>query len=181
MAIREIVLMGDSILRTEAQEVEAFDDALRDLVEDMFETMYHADGIGLAAPQVGVSRRVFVLDLRREDQPEARLALVNPRVVWASDETDRQPEGCLSIPGVEEVVERPWAVRVEGFDPEGNEVAIEADELFSRAMQHEIDHLDGILFPDRLTPLKRRMLLKKWKKLRAEAEAEAEAAAESAR
>lgn len=164
MALREIVLMGDPVLREPGAPVEAFDDDLRVLVRDMFETMYHADGIGLAAPQVGVSRRVLVIDLRREDQPEAKVALVNPRVVWTSDETDKAAEGCLSIPGMEEVVERPWAVRVEGFDPDGNAVSIETDELFSRALQHEIDHLDGVLFPDRISALKRRMLMKKWKK-----------------
>jgi len=170
MALREIVLMGDPVLRQETEEVDAFDDDLRELVDDMWQTMYHADGIGLAAPQIGVSRRVTVIDLRREDEPEARVALVNPRVVWTSDETEKAPEGCLSIPGMEEVVTRPWSVRVEGFDPDGNEVSIEADELFARALQHEIDHLDGILFPDRISALKRRMLLKKWKKQQAEVE-----------
>ena len=168
MSVREIVLMGDPVLRTEAETVEAFDDDLRSLVRDMFETMYHADGIGLAGPQVGVSKRVCVIDLRREDEPEAKVALVNPTVTWFSDETEKSPEGCLSIPGMEEVVTRSWEVRVEGFDPEGNPVVIEADELFARALQHEIDHLDGILFPDRISALKRRMLMKKWKKQQAE-------------
>lgn len=168
MSLREIVLMGeDPVLRTEAEPVEAFDDELRHLVRDLWETMYHADGIGLAAPQVGVGRRVLVVDLRREEEPEARVALVNPRVVWSSEEREKAPEGCLSIPGLEEVVERPWAVRVEGFDPDGKPVSIEADELYSRALQHEIDHLDGILFTDRISPLKRRMLMKKWKKQQA--------------
>jgi peptide deformylase len=139
----------------------------------MFETMYHAEGIGLAAPQVGVSARVLVVDLRRdadgrESVEPAHLALVNPRVTWQSEETEKQPEGCLSIPGLEEVVTRPLAVRVEGRDPEGNEVTVEADALFARALQHEIDHLDGVLFVDRVSALKRRMLLKKWKKLEAE-------------
>jgi peptide deformylase len=172
MSVRDIVLMGDPVLRTEADPVEVFDEELRALVRDMFETMYLAEGIGLAAPQVGVSQRVLVVDLRREDQPDRRVALVNPKVVWASGETDKQPEGCLSIPGLEEVVERPWSVRIEGFDPEGNEVVVEAEELFSRALQHEIDHLDGVLFLDHVSPLTRRLALKKWKKLRAEAEAE---------
>ena len=162
--------MGERVLREEAHDVEAFDDELRSLVRDMFETMYHADGIGLAATQVGVRARVLVIDLRREDETDARLALVNPKVVWASGETDKQSEGCLSIPGIEEVVERPWAVRVEGFDPEGREVTVEVDDLYSRALQHEIDHLDGVLFVDRVSPLKRRMAMKKWKKLRAEEE-----------
>ena len=165
MPIREIVLLGEPVLRQEAEEVTSFDDDLRGLVRDMFETMYHAEGIGLAAPQVGISKRVLVVDLRREDGPEARVALVNPVVAWASDEVEKEPEGCLSIPGLEDVVVRPWAVRVEGFDPKGQPVVIEADELFSRALQHEIDHLNGVLFLDHLSPLKRRMALKKWKKL----------------
>ncbi|MHB1192736.1 MAG: peptide deformylase [Longimicrobiales bacterium] len=166
MAIRDIVLLGDPVLRTRAEEVTSFDDELRTLVRDMFETMYHAEGIGLAAPQVGVSKRVVVVDLRREDEPEARVALVNPVVTWASSELDKEAEGCLSIPGIEDVVVRPWAVKVEGFDPKGRSVSLEAEELFSRAIQHEIDHVDGILFLDRLSPLKRRMQMRKWKKLR---------------
>ncbi|HSW31045.1 MAG TPA: peptide deformylase [Longimicrobiales bacterium] len=166
MAIRDIVLMGDPVLRTRAEEVTSFDDELRTLVRDMFETMYHAEGIGLAAPQVGVSKRVMVVDLRREEEPEARVALVNPVVTWASSELDKEAEGCLSIPGIEDVVVRPWAVKVTGFDPKGRPVSLEAEELFSRAIQHEIDHVDGILFLDRLSPLKRRMQMRKWKKLR---------------
>ena len=96
------------------------------------------------------------------------MALVNPRVVTATKKTDRAPEGCLSIPGMEEVVERPASVTVQGFTPQGESVTIEAEGLFSRALQHEIDHLDGVLFIDRLSPLKRRMALKKWQKSRAE-------------
>ena len=173
MALREIVLMGDPVLRTPAREVECFDEAVQELVEDMFETMYHAEGVGLAAPQVGVSLRVLVVDVReREDRRGGRIALVNPRVVWASEETDRVAEGCLSIPGVEDVVERPWAVRVHGLDIQGSPLTVEADALLARALQHEIDHLDGILFPDRLSPLKRKLLLGRWKKLLAEAEEE---------
>ena len=172
MAIRDIVLMGDPVLRTEAEEVTVFDDALRSLVRDMFETMYHADGIGLAAPQIGVPTRIIVVDLRRqedEDLEPHRIALINPVVSWEADETHKQTEGCLSIPGLEEVVQRSTEVRVEGKDPQGNEVVVEADDLFARALQHEIDHINGILFLDRVSPLKRRMLLKKWKKLEAEA------------
>lgn len=176
MAIREIVYLGDPVLRTEAEDVTVFDDDLRALVRDMFETMYHADGIGLAAPQIGVSTRVIVVDLRRqdEDEPEPqRVAVVNPVVTWASREVAKQTEGCLSIPGLEEVVQRPVSVTVAGQDPDGNEIVVEADDLFARALQHEIDHVDGILFVDRVSPLKRRMLLKKWKKIEAEAAAEA--------
>lgn len=170
MAVREIVLMGDPVLRQEAAEVSDFDRPLRTLVRDMYESMYHAEGVGLAAPQIGVSKRVIVIDLRKDDETDARLALINPRVVWRSDETEKSPEGCLSIPGLEEVVQRPLDVHVEGVDPDGLPIRVEATELFARALQHEIDHLDGILFVDRVSGLKRRMLMKKWKKLRAEAE-----------
>ena len=170
MAVREIRLLGDPILREEADEVRAFDDKLRALVRDMFETMYHAEGIGLAAPQIGVPARVIVLDLRREDHEDEPMALINPRLVWKSRETSKQIEGCLSIPGLEEVVGRPAQVRVEAHDPEGKPLAVEANELLGRALQHEIDHLDGVLFLDRVSALKRRMLLKKWKKLEEEQE-----------
>jgi len=173
MSVREIVFLGDPILRAEAEEVSVFDTDLRALVRDMFETMYHAEGIGLAAPQVGVSTRVIVLDLRREDHDDEPMALVNPRLVWVSEETAKQPEGCLSIPTMEEVVERPASVRVEATTPAGETVTIEADDLLARALQHEIDHLDGILFIDRVSTLKRRMLLKKWKKVEAEERAKA--------
>lgn len=168
MAVRDIVLLGDPVLRREADEVTSFGAELEELVRDMFETMYHAEGIGLAAPQIGLSQRIIVVDLRREERPDQRIAIVNPRISWSSRETEKEPEGCLSIPGLEDVVERPVAVRVEGFHPSGERLSLEADELFARALQHEIDHVEGVLFLDRVTPLKRRMLLKKWKKLREE-------------
>jgi peptide deformylase len=104
------------------------------------------------------------------------VALVNPVITWSSDDTYKQSEGCLSIPGLEEVVQRPVSVRVQGKDPDGNDVEIDAEDLYARALQHEIDHIDGILFIDRVSPLKRRMLLKKWKKLEAERELEAQRA-----
>lgn len=171
MAIHDIVLLGDPVLRREADPVphEEIDDELRALVADMFETMYHAEGIGLAAPQIGISRRILVIDVRDEDDPEAgKYALVNPEVVVASKETAKEVEGCLSIPGVDETVERPWSVEVRALDPQGREVSIPADGLLARALQHEIDHLDGILFPDRISPLKRRLLLRRWQKVAAE-------------
>lgn len=171
MAVRKIVYMGDPVLRREAEPVERFDEELQALVSDMFETMYHAEGVGLAAPQVGISKRILVVDVRdEEDEARGRFALVNPEIVTASSEKDKGPEGCLSIPGLEEVVERPWAVQVRGQDPTGQEVVIDAEALLSRALQHEIDHLDGVLFLDRVSALKRRMLLKKWKKLQEEEE-----------
>ena len=168
MAIHEVVIMGDPILRTAAAEVDAFDPDLKTLVRDMFETMYHAEGIGLAAPQIGISQRVIVVDLRSEEQPEARLALINPKVVWASKESEKAPEGCLSIPGLEEVIKRSSAIRVEAVDIDGGSIELETEGLFARVLQHEIDHLDGILFVDRVSALKRRILMKKWKKIQSE-------------
>ncbi len=165
MAVRRIALLGEEVLREPGVEVEAFDDELRGLVADMLETMYFAEGIGLAAPQIGVSQRVCVLDLRDEDDPEGgRWVFVNPVLVESSDEEDKQLEGCLSIPEMEDVVTRSARVTVRGFDAEGQAIQVEAEGLLARALQHEIDHLDGILFIDRLSPFKRRALLKKWKK-----------------
>jgi peptide deformylase len=168
MAVREIKILGDPVLREPAQEVEDLDEVFV-LVKEMLETMYHAQGVGLAGPQVGVSKRVIVVDLGDSDEDGVGpLALINPKVVESSRARDRAPEGCLSIPGLEEVVERPEAVTVEGLSPEGEQVVLEASGLLSRALQHEIDHLDGILFIDRVSPLKRRMLMRKWQKSRAE-------------
>ncbi len=169
MAVRRILLLGEEILRDPGVEVEAFDDELRALVDDMLETMYFAEGIGLAAPQIGVSRRVCVLDLQDKDDPEGgRWVFVNPVIVESSEEEDKASEGCLSIPEMEEIVTRPVRVTVRGFDAEGQAIEVEADGLLARALQHEIDHLDGILFIDRLSTYKRRALLKKWKKSRKE-------------
>lgn len=164
MAVREIRILGDPVLRRKAEPVETVDDEVRELIDDMLETMYDADGVGLAAPQVGLSHRVIVVDTR---EPEvAPFALVNPVIVESGEETDRGEEGCLSIPGLKEIVERPARVVVEGLDPEGNPRRIEAEGLLARVLQHEVDHLDGILFLDRVSALKRTMLLKRWKKIR---------------
>jgi peptide deformylase len=168
MAVREIRLLGDPVLRKEAKEVEVFDEALQSLVEDMFETMAAEEGAGLAAPQVGISLRVMVVDVRREAGPRGRVALVNPRVVEVGEEVDRGPEGCLSIPGVSEVVARPARVVMEGKTPQGETIRVEGENLFARALLHELDHLDGVLFIDRLSPLKRKMLLRKYRKLQEE-------------
>jgi peptide deformylase len=162
MAVRDIRVLGDPALRARCEEVDTVDDEVRRLVDDLVETMHAADGIGLAAPQVGVPLRVFVYDVR---DPEIEPgALINPRIVEAGG-TVRDTEGCLSIPGFNETVERYATVVVEGLDREGREVRIEADDLLSRCLQHEHDHLDGVLFIDHLSPLKRRMLLNKWAKL----------------
>jgi len=162
MTVREIRVLGDPALRALCEEVETVDDEVRRLVDDLVATMHAADGIGLAAPQIGVPLRVFVYDVR---DPEIEPgALINPRIVEAGG-TVRDTEGCLSIPGFNETVERYATVVVEGLDRDGREVRIEASDLLSRCLQHECDHLDGVLFIDRLSPLKRRMLLNKWAKL----------------
>ncbi|MFO7892469.1 MAG: peptide deformylase [Longimicrobiales bacterium] len=166
MALLDIKLMGDPVLREECAEVEAIDDELRRLAQDMFDTMYAAEGVGLAAPQVGVTKRLIVVDPREEGVTPR--ALVNPRVLETSDETDRAEEGCLSIPGLREVVERKDEVVVEAEDLDGETIRLEADGLHARVLLHEIDHLDGVLFVDRVSPLKRKMLMKKWKKQQAE-------------
>lgn len=154
-------MLGDPVLRSRAVEVEKIDDELRQLVEDMFETMYAAEGIGLAAPQVGVAKRLFVMDVR--DNETEPTAVVNPVIVEHSG-SDRGEEGCLSLPGLVGEVERSAAVVLEGLDLKGHQLRIEATDLLARCVQHEIDHLDGILFIDHLSPIKRRMLLSKWKK-----------------
>jgi len=171
VALHEIVVLGDEVLRRPGEDVEVFDEDLARLVQDMFETMYHADGVGLAAPQISISKRVCVIDVREEDEPLAgKVALINPEIVEFSKETDKTTEGCLSIPGLEEIVTRPESVKVRALDPTGEPIELEIGGLFSRALQHEVDHLDGVLFIDRVSPLKRRMLLKKWKKLQEEAD-----------
>jgi peptide deformylase len=139
--------------------------------------MYHAEGVGLAAPQIGISQRILVADVRARDGGQTgQVALVNPKIVLFSERTERENEGCLSIPGVDELVERSWSVQVKAQNIEGKPVLIEVDALLARCLQHEIDHLDGILFIDRVSPLKRKMLLAKYRKLREEAEKEAEGA-----
>lgn len=159
MAVRTLRFFGDPVLRENCREVEQVDDDLRALIDDLTDTMYAEEGIGLAAPQVGVPLRVFVYDVQ---DPEVEPgALVNPRIVEAEGSV-RESEGCLSIPGLTEIVERSARVVVEGLGREGEPVRIEADGLLSRCLQHERDHLDGVLFVDRVSPLKRKMLLKKW-------------------
>ena len=166
MSVMKIEMLGADVLRRRAAEVAEVDDELRSLIRNMFETMYDAEGVGLAAPQVGISRRVIVVDVNEEGTRP--FALVNPRLVEAARETEKAEEGCLSIPGVSSVVERPATVTVEGLDENGEPLRMEAEGLLARCIQHEIDHLDGILFIDRISPLKRTMLLKKYRSQLAE-------------
>ena len=167
MALLEIEILGSKVFREEAAPVEGVTHETRRLIRDMFDTMYHAEGIGLAGPQVGVSQRVLVVDVTNEDESRHEHALINPVIVESSKATDKAVEGCLSIPGIEEKVTRPVRVTVEALSPDGEPVRIEADDLLARALQHEVDHLNGVLFLDRLSPLKRGMVLKKWRKARA--------------
>lgn len=166
MSLREIRIMGDPVLRQKAEPLPAITEETRQLIRDMFETMYQAEGVGLAAPQVGVSQRVIVVDAR--EQEVKPFGLVNPVILEFGDDVERGEEGCLSIPGLKDIVERPAMVVVEGLDGDGNPLRLEADGLLARVLQHEVDHLDGVLFIDRVSPLKRKMLLKRWQKVKPE-------------
>ena len=166
MAILGIEILGSRVLREKAAPVEAVTDDVRRLVRDMIDTMYDAEGIGLAAPQVGISKRILVVDVADEDENRQVHALINPVIVEFGRKTEKASEGCLSIPGIEEMVTRPARVTVEALDPDGEPVRIEAEGLLARALQHEVDHLDGMLFIDRLSSLKRGILLRKWRKSR---------------
>ena len=147
MAVRRIYTFADPVLRRKAQPVERVDRATRRLVDDMIATMREADGVGLAAPQVGVSQRIFVAEV-----DEHVYVLVNPEIADASAETETADEGCLSLPGYQGPVERPIRVTVKGQNRRGKGVTIVAEGLLARCFQHEIDHLDGILYTDRMAP-----------------------------
>ncbi|HET7225068.1 MAG TPA: peptide deformylase [Candidatus Eisenbacteria bacterium] len=159
MSLRPVRIYGDPVLRTRAADVREFDGSLAQLVQDLFETMSAYRGVGLAANQVGVLQRVLVVDVPAEEEGGAplRLALVNPTVTRRAG-TQHAEEGCLSIPGVWEDVTRAARIHVEGLDPHGRLVALDATGYAARALQHEIDHLDGVLFVDRLSALKRQFL-----------------------
>jgi len=162
---RRVVLLGEEVLRIPTEEIEKFGEKTQGLVKDLFDTMYHAGGIGIAAPQIGLSLRICVVDLGRAEESEGsqRLTLINPVISEFSKLTEKATEGCLSIPGMEEVVKRPSKILVKAQDELGTPIVLEADGLLSRVIQHEVDHLDGILFFDRVTPLKRKLLLNKWR------------------
>jgi peptide deformylase len=164
MALREIIILPDKRLRLVSEPAQAIDPELRRLVDDMFETMYEAPGIGLAAIQIGVPKRVIVMDLAKKDDPKEPRVFVNPQVLWRSDEKNVYEEGCLSIPEFYEEVERPAKVRVKFLDATGAEQELEASGLMATCLQHEIDHLDGILFIDHISKLKRDRVIKKFAK-----------------
>ena len=164
MSIRPLVILPDSQLRLVSAEVTTFDGKLEKLVEDMFETMYDAPGIGLAAIQIGVPQRVVTMDISgKDEEPEPRV-FINPKIVWESEELSSYEEGCLSIPEYYEEVERPDRVRVTYQTQKGDTQEIEADGLLATCLQHEIDHLNGVLFIDYLSKLKRDRVIKKFAK-----------------
>ena len=164
MAVRDILIIPDKRLRVKSEAVKTVDKPLRALIDDMFETMYAAPGIGLAAIQIGVAQRVVTMDLAKKDEPKQPQVFINPEVVWASDEKATYEEGCLSIPEYYEEVERPKAVKVKFLDLDLKPQEIEAEGLLSTCLQHEIDHINGVLFIDHISKLKRDMVMKKFKK-----------------
>src|ERR1700731_1421752 len=164
MGLRDIIILPDKRLRLVSQPVKTNDPELQLLVDDMFETMYEAPGIGLAAIQVGVPKAVILMDLAKKDDPKEPRVFVNPQVLWRSDERATYEEGCLSIPEFYEEVERPARVRVKFLDVPGAEQELEASGLLATCLQHEIDHLDGVLFIDHISKLKRDRVIKKFAK-----------------
>ena len=164
MTVRSLHLLGSPLLRQRATPVARVDDTVRQLVDDLFETMRAAKGVGLAANQVGIAQRVAVVDVGEEQPPP--LVLINPVIVDRSPQTEIGEEGCLSIPEIFGEVERPLRVVVEALDRDGKSYRADVGGYKARAVQHEIDHLDGVLFLDHLSAVKRTLLVAKWKKAR---------------
>jgi peptide deformylase len=164
MAIRPLVTLPDPRLRLKSEPVDKITPDVRKLAEDMLETMYDAPGVGLAAIQIGVPKRLVVMDTAKKDEERRPVVLVNPEITWASEETSTYEEGCLSIPEYYEEVERPAKVRVRFSDLDGKVHEEDAEGLFATCIQHEIDHLNGVLFVDYLSKLKRDRVLKKFAK-----------------
>ncbi|HQN49493.1 MAG TPA: peptide deformylase [Phenylobacterium sp.] len=164
MAIREILVVPNPVLKQVSQPVERVDDDLRALMDDMLETMYAAPGIGLAAIQIGVPKQVIVMDLAGPDEEKQPRYFVNPQILDASDDTQPYEEGCLSVPDIYDEVERPAKVKLKYLNYQGQEVVEEAEGLFAVCIQHEMDHLKGVLFIDYLSRLKRDRAVAKVKK-----------------
>jgi peptide deformylase len=161
MTIRPILTAPDPRLKAISTDVEVVDGEIRKLVDDMAESMYAAEGIGLAAVQIGVAKRVIVIDLDQKEGKKNPRAFINPKILWASDEKAVFEEGCLSVPEIWDDVERPARIKAEYLDRDGNKQLLEADGILATCLQHEMDHLNGILFIDHLSRLKRSMALKK--------------------
>ena len=172
MALREIITLPDKRLRLVSEPVKKITADIRKLVEDMFETMYDAPGVGLAAIQVGAPKRVVTIDVAKKEEPKNPLVFINPEIVASSDEKAVHEEGCLSIPEFYDDVERPAQVTVKYLDLDGKQHEVEADGLLATCLQHEIDHLNGVLFIDHLSKLKRDRITKKFAKAAKRAAAE---------
>jgi peptide deformylase len=164
MTIRPLVILPDSKLRLVSEPVPAVTDDIRKLAEDMLDTMYDAPGVGLAAIQIGVPKRIVTMDVSKSETERAPLVLINPEILWASEEKRVYEEGCLSIPEYYEEVERPDRVRFRYMNLEGATIEQDADGLLATCVQHEIDHLNGVLFIDYLSKLKRDRVMTKFKK-----------------
>jgi peptide deformylase len=166
MAVLQVLTAPDPRLKLISKPVEKVDDSIRRLMDDMLETMYASQGIGLAAPQVGVAKRVIVVDLARQGEPPHPLRLANPEVIWRSQEEMLCEEGCLSVPDQYSEVSRPKAVKIHYLDYQNEIREMDAEGYLATCLQHEIDHLNGVLFIDRLSTLKRSMILRKLVKAR---------------
>jgi peptide deformylase len=170
MALRHIITLPDPKLRLISKPLERVDDSVRKLLDDMVETMHEAPGIGLAAIQVAEALRLVVVDLAKKDEPPQPLQFINPEIVWSADDRSVYEEGCLSIPEYYEEVERPASVRARFVDRDGKQQEILAEGLLATVLQHEIDHLDGVLFIDHISKLKRDRVTKKFAKMAKRAE-----------
>ena len=172
MAIRPIITAPDPRLKVVSEPVETVDDEIRALIDDMFETMYDAPGIGLAAIQIGVAKRIVVMDIADAESPPDPRCFINPEVVWTSDDMATYEEGCLSVPDHYAEVDRPAEARVKFLDRDGNAQEIDADGLLATCIQHEIDHLNGVLFVDHISSVRRSIILRKLTKAKRLAAAE---------
>ena len=161
MSIRNIIIEPDPILRKKSTTLETVDDSIRKILDDMLQTMYNAPGIGLAAVQIGILKRLIVIDVSKKEEEKKPLFLINPEITYQSEETSIYEEGCLSLPGHFVEIERPAKCKINYIDYHGKKAELEAEGLLSTCVQHEIDHLNGILFIDYLSKLKKDMIIKK--------------------
>ena len=168
MAVLEVLEYPNPLLKQKSEKVTKIDDALRQTLDDMLETMYDDNGCGLAAPQVGILKRMVVIDIAHEDEEPSPMFLINPEIIWRSETMVCGEEGCLSVPEMRAEVERFESVRIKYQDRDGKECELLAEGFLAIAVQHELDHLDGILYIDKISRLKRQMLLKKLEKNRKE-------------